>query len=178
MPPNSPPLIYAATQGGTPYRFNLHDNDVGHTLIVGPTGAGKSVQLALLVAQWFRYPKAQVFAFDKGHSLYGLCKAAGGRFYDIGEGGLSFQPLRDIDNDAEFGWGQEWVETVLRLQGVEIGPSERSTINDALRQLATAPRERRTLTELEANLQDEKLKAGIRPYVIDGPLGGMLEDPQ
>jgi type IV secretion system protein VirB4 len=175
MPPNSPPLIYAATQGGTPYRFNLHDNDVGHTLIVGPTGAGKSVQLALLVAQWFRYPKAQVFAFDKGHSLYGLCKAAGGRFYDIGEGGLSFQPLRDIDNDAEFGWGQEWVETVLRLQGVEIGPSERSTINEALRQLATAPRERRTLTELEANLQDEKLKAGIRPYVIDGPLGGMLD---
>jgi type IV secretion system protein VirB4 len=175
MPPNSPPLIYAATQGGTPYRFNLHDNDVGHTLIVGPTGAGKSVQLALLVAQWFRYPKAQVFAFDKGHSLYGLCKAASGRFYDIGEGGLSFQPLRDIDNDAEFGWGQEWIETVLRLQGVEIGPSERSTINDALRQLATAPRERRTLTELEANLQDEKLKAGIRPYVIDGPLGGMLD---
>ena len=105
MPPNSPPLIYAATQGGTPYRFNLHDNDVGHTLIVGPTGAGKSVLLALLVAQWFRYPKAQVFAFDKGHSLYGLCKAAGGRFYDIGEGGLSFQPLRDIDNDAEFGMG-------------------------------------------------------------------------
>jgi type IV secretion system protein TrbE len=175
MPPNSPPLIYAATQGGTPYRFNLHDNDVGHTLIVGPTGAGKSVQLALLVAQWFRYPKAQVFAFDKGHSLYGLCKAAGGRFYDIGEGGLSFQPLRDIDNDAEFGWGQEWVETVLRLQSVEIGPSERSTINEALRQLATAPRERRTLTEQEANLQDEKLKAGIRPYVIDGPLGGMLD---
>jgi type IV secretion system protein TrbE len=175
MPPNSPPLIYAATQGGTPYRFNLHDNDVGHTLIVGPTGAGKSVLMALLVAQWFRYPKAQVFAFDKGHSLYGLCKAADGRFYDIGEGGLSFQPLRDIDNDAEFGWGQEWVETVLRLQGVEIGPAERSTIHHALRQLATAPRERRTLTELEANLQDQKLKAGIQPYVIDGPLGGLLD---
>ena len=31
---------------------------------------------------------------------------------------------------------------------------------------------RRTLTELEANLQDEKLKAGLQPYVIDGALGG------
>ena len=57
----------------------------------------------------------------------------------------------------------------------EIGPAERHTIHRALRQLATAPRERRTLTELEANLQDEKLKAGIQPYVIDGPLGGMLD---
>lgn len=175
MPPNSPPLLYAATQGGVPYRLNLHDYDVGHTLLIGPTGAGKSVSLALFVAQWFRYPNARVFAFDKGHSLYGLCKAAGGRFYDIGEGGLSFQPLRDIDDEAEFGWGQEWVETVLRMQRVDIGPRERNTIHRALQQLATAPRERRTLTELEANLQDEKLKAGLEPYVIDGVLGGLLD---
>jgi len=147
MPPDSPPLLYAATQGGVPYRLNLHDYDVGHTLLIGPTGAGKSVSLALFVAQWFRYPNAQVFAFDKGHSLYGLCKAAGGRFYDVGEGGLSFQPLRDIDDDAEFGWGQEWVETVLRMQKVEIGPGERNTIHRALQQLASAPRERRTLAD-------------------------------
>ncbi len=175
MPANSPPLLHAATQGGTPYRLNLHDYDVGHTLIVGPTGAGKSVQLALFVSQWFRYPNARVFAFDKGHSLYTLCKAAGGRFYDIGEGGLAFQPLRDIDQESEFGWGQEWVETVLRMQKVDIGPAERNTINRALRQLASAPRERRTLTELQANLQDERLKAGLDPYVIDGALGGLLD---
>jgi type IV secretion system protein VirB4 len=175
MPPNSPPLLYAATQGGIPYRLNLHDYDVGHTLLIGPTGAGKSVSLALFVSQWFRYPNAQVFAFDKGHSLFALCKAAGGRFYDIGEGGLSFQPLRDIDDEAEFGWGQEWVETVLRMQQVEVGPAERHTIHRALQQLASAPRERRTLTELEANLQDEKLKAGLQPYVIDGALGGLLD---
>jgi type IV secretion system protein VirB4 len=37
MPPNSPPLLYAATQGGVPYRLNLHDYDVGHTLLIGPT---------------------------------------------------------------------------------------------------------------------------------------------
>lgn len=55
MPPDSPPLLYAATQGGVPYRLNLHDLDVGHTLLIGPTGAGKSVSLALFVAQWFRY---------------------------------------------------------------------------------------------------------------------------
>jgi type IV secretion/conjugal transfer VirB4 family ATPase len=175
MPPDSQPLLYAATQGGVPYRLNLHDYDVGHTLLIGPTGAGKSVSLALFVSQWFRYPGARVFAFDKGHSLYALTKAAGGRFYDIGEGGLSFQPLRDIDDESEFGWGHEWLQTVLRMQGVEIGPAERHTIHRALQQLASAPRERRTLTELEANLQDEKLKAGLQPYVIDGPLGGLLD---
>ena len=175
MPANSPPLVHAATSGGTPFRLNLHYQDVGHTLLVGPTGSGKSVSICLLASQWFRYPKAQVFAFDKGHSLYALCKAAGGRFYDIGEAGLAFQPLRDIDDPAEFSWGTEWVETLMKLQDVKVGPAERQMIYRAIRQFAQSPRQRRTLTELEANLQDESLKAGLKPYVIDGPLGRMLD---
>jgi type IV secretion system protein VirB4 len=175
MPPNSPPLVQAATSGGTPFRLNLHFQDVGHSLLVGPTGAGKSVAIALFSSQWFRYPNAQVFAFDKGHSLYALCKAAGGRFYDIGESGLAFQPLRDIEDPAEFAWGVEWIETLMRLQDIRVGPAERQTIHRAVRQLAESPKRRRTLTELEANLQDENLKSGLKPYVIDGPLGRMLD---
>jgi len=31
-----------------------------------------------LTAQWFRYPNAQVFAFDKGYSLCVLTRAANG----------------------------------------------------------------------------------------------------
>ena len=33
---------------------------------VGPSGAGKSTAFGLIAAQWFRYPRAQVFAFDQG----------------------------------------------------------------------------------------------------------------
>ena len=47
MPKHSPPLLYAATSGATPFRFNLHVSDLGHTLIVGPSGAGKSTALGL-----------------------------------------------------------------------------------------------------------------------------------
>src|SRR6266850_8092827 len=39
----APPLFLAKTEGSTPFRFSLHVGDVGHTLVVGPTGAGKSV---------------------------------------------------------------------------------------------------------------------------------------
>ena len=38
FPQNSPPLLYGATTGSTPFRLNLHVGDVGHTLIFGPTG--------------------------------------------------------------------------------------------------------------------------------------------
>ena len=40
-----PPLLFGKTKGSTPFRFFLHVGDVGHTLVVGPTGAGKSVLL-------------------------------------------------------------------------------------------------------------------------------------
>ncbi|MFN6986834.1 MAG: heme ABC exporter ATP-binding protein CcmA [Rhizobium oryzihabitans] len=43
-PPNSPPLMQVAS-GSTPFRLNLHVDDVGHTLIFGPTGSGKSTLL-------------------------------------------------------------------------------------------------------------------------------------
>ena len=36
-----PPLMVTRTAGTTPFRFDLHQADVGHTMIVGPTGAGQ-----------------------------------------------------------------------------------------------------------------------------------------
>ncbi|WP_408670033.1 helicase HerA domain-containing protein, partial [Staphylococcus aureus] len=83
-PPNSPPLMQVAS-GSTPFRLNLHVDDVGHTLIFGPTGSGKSTLLALIAAQFRRYEFAQIFAFDKGNSLLPLTLAAGGDHYEIGK---------------------------------------------------------------------------------------------
>ena len=65
-PKNSAPLFYAATSGTTPFRCNLHVGDVGHTLILGPTGAGKSVLLSHIANSALRYKDAQVYIFDKG----------------------------------------------------------------------------------------------------------------
>ena len=95
MPKHSPPLLYAATSGATPFRFNLHVSDLGHTLIVGPPGAGKSTALGLIAAQWLRYPRAQVFAFDRGYSIWMLTEAMGGEFYDLAgpKTNLAFCPV-------------------------------------------------------------------------------------
>src|SRR5207302_4401761 len=100
-PAKSPPLLYAATTGSTPFRFNLHSGDIGHTFMVGPPGSGKSTFLGFIVAQFFRYPRAQVFAFDKGYSLEVLTRACGGEFYDLGgdNDGLSFFSLAGLTDE-------------------------------------------------------------------------------
>jgi len=88
------------------FAFNLHCGDVGHTLIVGPPGSGKSTFLGFGVAQFFRYPRAQVFAFDKGYSLYVLTQACRGEFYGFGgeKASLSFYPLAELGEDSDVAW--------------------------------------------------------------------------
>src|SRR5690606_2665288 len=116
-----PPLLYGRTEGSTPFRFSLHVGDVGHTLIVGPTGAGKSVLLALMAMQFRRYENGQVFAFDFGGSIRAAALGMGGDWQDLGGGGLSddtdtgvqFQPLARIDGPAERAWAAEWLAAIF-----------------------------------------------------------------
>lgn len=82
----APPLFFARTEGATPFRFSLHVGDVGHALVIGPTGAGKSVLLALMALQFRRYAGAQVFAFDFGGSI----RAALGDEWRLARFGRSF----------------------------------------------------------------------------------------
>ena len=62
---NAPPLIYTKTKGSTPFRFNIHIEDIGHSAIVGPTGYGKSVLLGLIASSFIKYKDSRVYFFDK-----------------------------------------------------------------------------------------------------------------
>lgn len=174
-PAGSPPLAYAATSGATPFRLNLHVGDVGHTLILGPTGSGKSTLLGFLMASHFRYPKAQIFAFDIGNSAFGLCNAAGGDHYEIaGEhSDLAFYPLADIDSVNERTWAADWLETLFSLQGITMSPGFRKDIHRALELLASSPK--RTLTDLAHTLSEPELRSAIAHYTLSGSLGTLLD---
>jgi type IV secretion system protein TrbE len=52
FPARSPALLRARSLSGEPYFFNLHSGDVGHTLMFGPTGAGKSVFLSMIASNF------------------------------------------------------------------------------------------------------------------------------
>jgi type IV secretion system protein TrbE len=178
MPANSPPLLYAATTGRAPFRFNLHVGDLPHTLMVGPPGSGKSTALGLVTAQWFRFPRAQVFAFDKGYSLFVLTKASGGEFYDIGgeKTALAFCPLREIDGASDLAWAVDWLEILCSLQGLTVTPKHRSALFEGVVKLRESPT--RTLTELSANVQDLELRGALQYYTLDGPMGHLVDADQ
>jgi len=177
-PANSAPLLYAKTDGSTPFRLTLHAGDLGHTAIIGPTGSGKSTLLATLVAQQFRFPNAQVFAFDKGYSMLPLCWAAGGQHYDVaGENSLAFCPLGRINEPAEQAWAADWIESMVIMQGVTVTPRDRDDIYKALVNLgqSTTEQNHRTLTNYVAVIQSEHLRDALRYYTLEGAVGHLLD---
>lgn len=174
--PESPALLYTLTQGSTPFRLNLHVNDIGHTLIFGPTGSGKSTLLALLVSQAHKYKNAQIFAFDKGQSLLPLTLAVGGKHYDIGgedEETLSFAPLAQINTTHEQAWAETWIESLLVLQGLEPTPEDKQTIHYAMSLHRES--ESKSLTDFISNIQNEKLSSALEHYSISGTMGNLLD---
>jgi type IV secretion system protein TrbE len=172
-----PPLLVARTAGTTPFRLDLHQGDVGHTMIVGPTGAGKSVLLNTLALQWLRYPEAQVFFFDKGASSRASALLTGGHFFVLGgdQSDLAFQPLADLDGGDDRTWAQEWVQDLVAAEGVELTPAVKEEIWSGIRNLAAAPRGQRTLTLLAATIQDQAVKSALQPYTLAGPYGHLLD---
>ena len=178
----APPLLFGKTEGSTPFRFSLHVGDVGHTLVVGPTGAGKSVLLALLALQFRRYPQAQVFAFDFGGSIRAAALGMGGDWHDLGGGltegaetSVSLQPLARIHDLPERAWAADWVVAILMREGIAIDPQVKEHLWSALTSLASAPVGERTITGLAVLLQSNDLKQALRPYCVGGAYGRLLD---
>ena len=176
---NAPPLMVTRTAGSTPFRLVTHVGDVGHTLIVGPTGAGKSVLLTMLALQFRRYAGARVFVFDKGGSARATILGMGGEHYDLGaEGAIAFQPLARIDDDTVRAWAAEWIAGLLGHEQVDITPETKDMVWSALGSLASAPVAERTLTGLSVLLQSNRLRQALQPYTLTGPYGRLLDADQ
>lgn len=177
-PPLSPPLMQGVTNGSTPFRLNLHVRDVGHSFMFGPTGAGKSTALGLIAAQLRRYPGMSIFAFDKGMSLYPLCKAVGGKHFTVAGDSekLAFCPLAFLEERSDRAWAMDWIDTILALNNVNTTPAQRNEIGNAIVNMHESGG--RTLSEFTIIIQDEAIRDALRQYTVDGAMGHLLDAEQ
>lgn len=169
------------------FYLNLHNTDVGHTSVIGPTGYGKSFLLNFLASEFCKYEfkklittkdgkssyikkKAQVFFFDVGGSSRVLSMLNGGKFYDLGQSNeigqleVSFQPLANIDDEKEKEWALSWITILLEQEKIEVNAQIRSLIWEALKSLSSTPKNQRTLSNFTAYLQDSILRSALSIY--------------
>lgn len=105
------------TTSGTPFYFNFHVRDVGHTLIIGPTGAGKTVLMNFLCAQAQKF-RPRSFFFDKDRGAEIFVRAMDGVYTVIDPGSnCGFNPLQLDDNGENRAFILEWMKTLVTTHG-------------------------------------------------------------
>ncbi|MDE2772176.1 MAG: DUF87 domain-containing protein [Gemmatimonadota bacterium] len=159
FPPRSPPLLVGRSASGEPYFFNLHSEGVGHTLIFGPTGAGKSVLLGLFAASFTKYPNARVVVFDKKRSIRYLTAAIGGAFIPVGPDGRALSPVRGL-----LGCGRhhldDWIAAVVReTEGA--APSE---VRREIRKTVALLQPGHTLADVKRFVQADEVRSALEPF--------------
>ena len=173
--PGSPALVCVRTLGSTPFYLNLYQEDVGHTLVVGATGAGKSVLAGFLALNFLRYAHSRVHVFDLGRSHLVPCLAAGGVHFDFGSNAVSaLQPLRHIDHETERMWALSWLESIYDLSDAMPDARGRRELSRVLDLLRHTPIDHRTLTALHLTLP-LRLQNVLERYTVKGPYGRLLD---
>lgn len=174
-----PVLLYTDSNGYTPFRLSLHVGDLGHTMIVGPSGSGKSVLLNTLEAHFMKYPNANVYIFDKAASSRALTYALGGHFYNLaaeGSSELSFQPLARIDDVEERKWAKDWILAYLISKNMTITPVEDNYVWNALQSMQKFGEKQRTMTIFCEMVQSEDIREALRPLTMKGSYGGLFDN--
>lgn len=170
-------LATVRARSGARFCLNIHAGDIGHTLVVGPTGAGKSVMLAFLAERFTRYQDqgARVYCFDVGRSMMTLAKARTDAVHvDFELDPPQLCPLGVLDSEEEIAWATGWIEALLGFQRVAVKPAQKRLILEALRTFSRA-RGSRSLSNFLSTLQDEELREALQYYTRGGPAGGILD---
>lgn len=143
-----PAVTVLETVSGTPYFFNFHRQDVGHTTIIGPTGTGKSVLLNFLLSQSLKY-RPKIFFFDKDRGAEIFIRALGGVHSSLGLSQSSgFNPLKLPDTPANRAFLTDWLHILLTAYGEPFQSEDMAKIDSAISGIYQLDFENRVLENL------------------------------
>jgi len=167
------------TTSGTPYYFNFHLRDVGHTTIIGPTGAGKTVTMCFLCAQMQKY-NCRMFFFDKDRGADIFIRAIGGIYsvIEVGEP-TQFNPLQMPDTNENRAFLTEWFKSLVTTNGETVTAHDMQMINEAVEGNYNLKQEDRRLGNLAPffGLAGPDTLAGrLSMWHSDGPYAAMFDN--
>ena len=149
-------LAILETQWRTPYYYDLFKGDVGHTLVLGATGAGKSFALNFLLVQALQYDP-RILILDLGGSYRWLTQFLGGGYMELSPeseagGGFRLRPFSLPAGERTFGFLAGWIARLLRIGGWTLGGGDPSEIRARVEDLYAFAPQRRTLGVLVRSL--------------------------
>jgi len=120
------------TVSGTPYFFSFHVRDVGHSMIIGPTGSGKTVLLNFLCAQAQKF-KPRLFFFDKDRGAEIFVRAIRGKYVTPDASRVSgFNPFQLADTNENRSFLVELLKSLVSTSSAALPAHEVERINEAV----------------------------------------------
>ncbi len=170
------PITILETTSQTPYWFNFHRRDIGHFLVTGPTGSGKTVALTFLLAQAMRIsptPKAVFFDKDRGAEIF--VRAMGGAYEVLSPGTpTGFNPLQLENSGPNRDFLLRLLKSMLRSSDQrDFSQEDADTLERAIARIMEEPAAQRNLPNLSGLLVGRSradandLASRLRPW-IDG----------
>jgi type IV secretion system protein VirB4 len=177
---HSDSLALLPTMTDVPEHFSLHVGDVGHFMIVGPAGSGKTTLMNFLITHWQRYAPCRVIVVDKGFSNYITLKALGGRYVNLqdGKSGATMNPARWIAKRETVPKFRRWVELALRaFDDRPLTPQDIKVLDKAI-ELAACQGGAHTLSKLHMLIagQDKNLAARLHAWTRGSERYGQFFD--
>lgn len=170
-----PPNAVFKTRYRTPYYFNYHKGQLGHTLLVGPSRNGKTMLQMFLESQFLKYPNARIFNIDKDYSLKPQTYLLDGEYFDLdpGKGGLKMNPVALVKDDMGKAWLVGWLDRLMSNRGTRPSDKEINEISNAVNRIAGVPGAR--LTSLMSQLP-ESLRVRLAPWCQGGTWGAYFDN--
>jgi len=168
------------TSAGTPFYFNFHVGDLGHTFICGPSGSGKTVVQNFMLAQLEKHGAQQIF-IDKDRGAEIFVRASAGTYLTLRNGvPTGFAPLMALEpSPANRAFLASFVRKLVQPADRALSAAEESAIDRAIQALAPIAPEQRTLSALRALLGQRDaagIGARLERWCSDGALGWVFDN--
>ncbi len=177
------PITLLPTAARGLFRFSFHqrgkpgDRTVGHTLVLGRTGSGKTLGLAFLITQ-ARRTGARIIVFDKDRGLEMPVRAMGGAYGAVRMGETTgFNPFAAETDERGRAWLADWLSallsrdgplTAIQTQALTQGVKVNAETDPNLRSLGFFRRQFRSLDD------DEDLFTRMGDWDRDGSFGWLF----
>ncbi|HVZ34148.1 MAG TPA: VirB4 family type IV secretion/conjugal transfer ATPase, partial [Polyangiaceae bacterium] len=181
------------SSAGSAYHYGPHASDpddpdggsrkdIGHTLVCGPTGSGKTVLIGFLIAMLTRQNTTQI-VLDKDRGLQILVRALHGEYLPLRNGiPTGFNPLQLDATPANLQFLKTWLRALAQPAGAPLlGVREQADLDQALHGTLALPRPHRRLSRLVEFLDatdPEGVFGRLSPWCAGGDEAWVFDNPE
>jgi type IV secretion/conjugal transfer VirB4 family ATPase len=172
-------LAIFETPHHTTYAFTLHHDDVGHTLILGATGSGKSFLLNFLVTHAQKYEPLTII-LDLGHSYRKLATLLQGRYLEVGlrQHEVTINPFALDPTPEHVHFLHAFLRVLLEgTDGYRLSDLEDREVYEAVENVYVLDRSQRRLFTL-ANLLPRALAGRLHKWIDGGRYASLFDNLQ